>query len=213
MNINEYRAQFSAYNASLELARYRHQVGSEPEFRIDRVRADYSDLFTPAALTELQSHLDATHAEASDGAAVRVLLGAARLEHVEIQAHEASRELAGCESSMRIEWCGERVSPESISFRLSTESQKVRRNELARRWTKPLAACDELRFARLHRLHIGAGKLGFDSYGDLIAEATRTNLGQVRLDAEALLKQTEAVHRLALSKLVKRELPAVSGVS
>jgi hypothetical protein len=111
---------------------------------------------------------------------------------------------------MRIEWCGERVSPESISFRLSTESQKVRRNELARLWTKALAACDELRFARLHRLHIGAGKLGFASYGDLIAEATRTNLSQVRLDAEALLKQTEALHRLALSSLVKRELPAVS---
>ena len=53
MNINEYRAQFAAYNSALELARYRRHVGSEPEYGIDQVRADHADLFSASALADL----------------------------------------------------------------------------------------------------------------------------------------------------------------
>lgn len=211
MNINEYRAQFAAYHSSLELARYRYHVGSEPEFRIDRVRADYSDLFSPSALTDLQSHIDQVRAEAqTESTGVRRLLGAARLEHVEIQANEATRELSICESSIHREWSGETGAPEAMSFCLAIEPGKIRRDELARRLTDVVSTCDDLRVTRLHQLHESAGSLGFGSYGDLIAEATGTNLNQVRRDAEALLKQTEDVHRLATATLVARDSSAVA---
>src|ERR1700682_4569401 len=210
MNTNSYRAEFAAYNSALALARYRHHVGAEPEFRIDRLRADYGDLFSPDALADLQSHIDKVRAdEETESNGLRALLGAARLEHVEIQAGEAARELAACESSSHLEWNGELISLENISFRLATEAKKTRRDELAKRSTDAVSTCDDLRITRLHLLHDAANALGFDSYCELIAQATRTNLTLVRADAESLLKQTEGVHRAALSKIVTRESSAV----
>jgi hypothetical protein len=209
MNINEYRAQFAAYNSALELARYRRHVGSEPEYGIDQVRADHADLFSASALADLQSHLDQLQAE-TESAGVRRLLQAAQLEYVENQVDEASRELSHCESSMRLRWYGETVSAEAVSFHLATEPHKIRRDELARVWTNELSTCDDLRMTRVRLLHNAASRLGFDSYGDLIAQATGTNLSQMQLDTEGLLKQTEETHRVALSTLVKRELSAVS---
>jgi len=207
MNITEYRAEFAAYNSALELARYRHHVGSGAELRIDRLRGEYGDLFSADALTNLESQADETRTKA-DSAGLRGLLGAARLEHVEIQAQEASRELAICESSSHSEWNGERVSFGDISSRLATEAQKRRRAELAQRWSDTLPTCDDLRMTRLRLLHEAASTLGFGSYCLLVAETTRTNLSQMQLDAEGLLKQTEAVHRLALSRVITRELAA-----
>lgn len=211
MNTNSYRAEFAAYNSSLELARYRHHVGSEPEFKLERLRDSYGDLFSPGALADLQSHIDKTRAEAeTELSGLRGLLSAARLEHVAAQANEASRELAACESSIHLEWNGETVALENISVALALEPEKIRRDRLFHRWIDVISTCDDLRLIRLRHLHDAARTLGFDSYCELIAEATRTNLSQVELDVEGLLKETESVHRWALTKVVARELPAAT---
>jgi len=211
MNTTLYRTQFAAYNSSLALAHYQQHLDSEPELRIDRLRADYGDLFSNDALADLQSALAGIRPEAeSEAAGVRALLGAARLEHLEIQVDEATRELATCESRTRIRWSGEAVSPQTISFHLATEPDKTRRAELGKRWVDAVASCNDLRVSRLRLLHQASASLSFDSYTDLIAESTRTNLQQVRLDSEGLLEQTESVYRSAVSRVVKHDSSLVT---
>jgi hypothetical protein len=70
--------------------------------------------------------------------------------------------------------------------------------------TDAVSSCNEVRVVRLRLLRQSALALGFASYCDLITQVTGMNLDQLRRDGEALLKQTEDVHRLAIATVVAR---------
>src|SRR6267143_957392 len=130
MNINEYRAEFAAYNTSLQLARYQYHVGSELRFKVEELHDSYGDLFSFDALDNLKALIaEAGTANETEATGLQRLLGAARLENIEIKAGYATRELASCESSVQLKWNGEAVSPEVVSVLLATEPNKLRRDE------------------------------------------------------------------------------------
>ena len=203
MNISEYRTQFASFNSSLELARYRHHVGLKSEADNEETNDRYSDLFSLEAIAELKSHLDQTPANpGTEKTGLQRLQIAAQLRHVERQAHELTKELVRCEFSSRMDWNGEKLSLEDVPARLARESTKTRRRELAARWADSISACNELRVARLESFNESARTLGFSTYGDLIAEATKAKLDGVHPAAHSLLEQTESAYTAALAKLI-----------
>lgn len=215
MNTDSYRAEFADYNSSLVLTRYRQRTFAEtdakPDIIIARLRDSHSDLFSRNALADLQAQIDSSPPEfETEVSGLRVLLSAARLEHVAAQTSEASSELTACESSLHLEWQGQTVALENVSTALAGEAEKVGRDQLFHRWLDAVSTCDDLRLTRLSHLHEAARTLEFDSYGELIAEATQTNFSQVQSDSEELLKETESTHRWAMTRVVARELPAVA---
>lgn len=207
MNISEYRDQFASFNSSLELARYKHHVGLTSAINHHEIFDRYGDLFSLDSISELRAFLELTPADfGTESKAVRKLLGAAQLRHVEVQAREFTEELTRCESATSIQWRGEELSPEDVTARLAKEP-KSQRGELGARWIDAISMCDELRLGRRASVNESARLLGFASYCDLMFETTNTKADDVQQAARLLLEQTESEYRSALTKLVARELP------
>lgn len=208
MNISEYRTQFASFNSSLGLARYKDHVGLKSEPDNEEIYDRYNNLFSTDSIAELKSQLDQTPANLStEKSGLERLLIAAQLGHVERQASELTKELVQCEFSSRIDWNGEKISLEDVPGRLARESKRTRRSELAARWADSIAVCNELRVSCLESFRESARRLGFSSYGDLIAEATNTKLDHVQPAAQSLLEQTEPAYRSALAKLIACDFP------
>jgi hypothetical protein len=207
MNISEYRDQFASFNSSLELARYKHHVGLTPAVNSHEILDHYSDLFSLESISELKALLESTPADfGTESKALRSLLGAAQLRHVEIRARELTEELARCESDTSVAWKGEELRLEDVPARLAWES-KPQRGELGARWIDAISRCDELRRARRATVNESARVLGFPSYCDLIFASSNTKADEVQLAARSLLEQTESEYKSALGKLVALELP------
>ena len=208
MNISEYRDQFASFNSSIELARYKYHVGLTSKVNRQDIFDRYSDLFSSAALGELRTSREQTPAYfRTERTALRTLLTAVQLRHVEMRADELTRELARCEASDQVEWNSRELSLEDVPAVLARESKKAQRHELAARWIDSISVCDELRAARVVSLNESARVLGVASYNELIFEATNTESDQMDQAARSLLDQTESPYRSALTKLVAREFP------
>ena len=210
MNISEYRDQFASFNSSIELARYKYHVGLTSKVNRQDIFDRYNDLFSLAAIAELRTSLEQTPAYfRTERTALRTLLSAAQLRHVETQADELTRELVRCEASDQVGWSSGELSLEDVPAVLAHESKKTQRRELAARWIDSISVCDDLRTARVVSLNESARMLGVASYSELMFEATNTESDQMDQTAQSLLDQTESPYKSALTRLVAREIPEV----
>src|SRR6266404_6724 len=197
MNIREYRYQFASFNFSFELARYRYHVGLQSELNSAEIYARHSDLFTPVALADLKSALDQTPSNfETERVGLQKLLDAAQLRYVEMQGGELTKELSQCESSIQIEWKGEKIPLEGFAVRFARELGNQRR-ELAVRRADSISICNELRINTLGLFREAARTLGFNSYSELEAGATNNMLDRTDHAAHSLLDQTESAYRSA----------------
>src|SRR5919109_914698 len=193
MTPDEYRAEFAAFNSSLELEHYLYRAGLEAELKLAEIEDRYDDLFSLDTIIDLQSRLEATASVfETERAGLHKLLNAARLGHVQLRARVVTKELANCEESASVEWKGKGIPLGEIPARLSKEPEKVVRDELASRWADRVSICDDLRTARLDVLHNSSSDtLGFATYRGLIAEATSVNFDQLQRATNSLLEDTE----------------------
>jgi hypothetical protein len=211
MKIEDYRREFAAYNSALELAHYQHRAGFERELLIEPIYDRYGDLFALDALNDLRRELDETpeHRE-TERAGLRALIGAARYGYLQAQAKDLTFERALCESGARINWKGESLPAYNAPAKIANEQSAPERRELTARWHDALAACNDLRAARIESFHESARTLGFDSYRQLCAESSGTNYEQLVADTDRFLERTERAYMSALSRAVAQDMPGVA---
>jgi hypothetical protein len=208
MKASDYRRDYSAYCSARERAAYEFYAGRAARPDPAPLRDRYADLWRSEAVAELVSERDATPAAfETERAALSTLAGAARLGYAERRAAEVSDELSRCESSARITWEGARVRADEVPALLSSEADAARRRELSARWLDSLASCDDLRAARLEALRGAARDLGFDDFGALRSEATRSDAGRLAAEAELFLERTAAAYSPRLWRWAALSLP------
>jgi hypothetical protein len=210
MNTSQYRSEFAAYSAALELVHYRHRAGLESELHTKPVYERYGDLFTRRAIEDLEQALAETpNGQETERAALRALTGEARIGYLEAHAREVIEECARCESQARIDWDGEEIPAHNIPKRIGNEANASRRRELMSRWLDAVEACNDLRAARFDSFQESARTLGFASYRALFTEITGTDYERLAATARAFLERTEAVYMSALARAVARDLPGI----
>lgn len=211
MKIEDYRRDFAAYNSALELAHYQYRAGFERELRIEPIYQRYGELFTREAIDELQRELAEipAHRE-TERAGLQILIGAARYGYLQAHAKDLTYERAVCEASARVEWEGESLPAYSAPALIANEPLPAKRRELTARWLDSLAACDDLRAARLESLHESARALGLASYRQLCAETSGTDYEQLAATTGKFLQQTEAPFMSALARALPQDLTGVA---
>jgi hypothetical protein len=210
MNISDYRRDFAAYSAAIELAHYEHRAGFQPELRTEPIYERYGELFTRENIRALKQAESETppHLE-TERAGLRALYHAACIGFLEAEARELTDERSRCESLARVEWDGEKIPLNSVQRLLTNEPDATRRHELTSRWSDALTACDDLRAARFESFHAAARSLGFDSYGALFSEVMGTDLSELARRTDALLDQTAQAYMSELAHATARDLPGV----
>lgn len=211
MNIQDYRRDFAAYDSALILAHYNFRAGLVPELQIEPVYDRYGDLFTRAAIEELEAIARKTPASReTESRALSVLCGAARVGYMEAQARALTNERARCEATLRVQWKGESVPVNAAPKMIANEADAAQRRELTARWADALVVCDDLRAARMESFHESARVLGFDSYRALYSQITGIDYERLKVTTDAFLSRTDAAYTSALSKAVARDVPGVA---
>lgn len=211
MKASDYRRDYSAYCSARERAAYEFYAGRAARLDLAPLRDRYADLWTREAVEGLAREYDATPATfETERAALSSLAGAARLGYAERRAAEVSDELSRCESAARVEWEGARVAADEVTALLAAEGDAARRRELAARWLDSLASCDDMRAARLEVLRDAARDLGFDDFGALRSDATRSDAALLAAEAELFLQRTAATYSSHLARWAALNLPPQS---
>jgi hypothetical protein len=208
METSQYRREFAAYRSARGAALYDFYTGATPAPRLAPALERYGDLWSRDSIDSLERARDETPAQfETERAGLYALLGAARLAYADARAREVTEELSRCESSSAVAWGDERLTAEEARARAAEESDAARRRELAARRLGAISACDDLRAARLSSLHDAARELGFETYGALFAQATRTDYEGLLAAAEVLLARTAHVYESRLAAWAARRLP------
>lgn len=212
MKASDYRRDFNAYCSARERAAYEFYAGRADGLDLAPLGERYADLWMREAVTDLERERDETPATfETERAALTSLLGAARLGYAERRAAEVTDELARCESAARVAWEGARLSPDEVAALLAADvGAAARRRELAARWLDSLAACDDLRAARLLVSGDAARELGFADFGALRRDATRDDAERLAAHAELFLARTAAPYSSRLARWAALNLPPQS---
>jgi hypothetical protein len=208
MKASDYRRDFSAYCSARERAACDFYTGRAARLDPAPLRDRYADLWAREVVAELQRERDATPPTfETERAALSSLLGAARLGYAGRGGAEVSDELSRCESSATVTWGGARYGADEVPVLLSAEADAARRRDLAARWLESHGACDDLRAAQLEALRDAARELGFDDFGALRSDVTRSDAGQLAAEARLFLERTAAVYSARLSRWAALNLP------
>jgi hypothetical protein len=209
MKTGDYRRDYAAHAAALERARYNYHTGIEPELRLSPIQDRYADLWTRARIDELTRDREQTSTQfETERTALAALLRAAQLGYVEAHAADVTSELARCQASTRIEWNGEKLTPDDAPDALALEPDAARRRELSARWFEALSACNDLRVARLDALREAARALNFNSYFDLLSGVDAgTSLDSLSAAADNYLARTASIYNTTLFEWAARHLP------
>jgi hypothetical protein len=203
MNPGDYRREYAAYSAALARAHYEYHTGRTTEVRLSPLRDRYDDLWTRAAVADLErAHHDSPAQFETERTALQRLLAVARLGYAELSAREITDELRRCEAAVRVEWLGTRVAATDVPELIAREPDATNRRELAARWLDAVAACDDLRAARLETLRAANIALGLAR-----DEADKANEANLTAQAAILLARTEAVYDARLHEWAALHLP------
>lgn len=208
METSHYRREFAAYRSAREAALYDFYTGATHAPRLAPALERYADLWSRNSIDQLERARAETPAEfETERAGLAALVAAARLEHADTAVRELTEELSRCESGSLVAWGDERLTAEEAHARVAEETDAARRRELSARRLDAFRACDDLRGARLSALQDAARSLGFENYGALFAQATRTDYESLLVAARIVLAGTAQVYESRLAAWAARRLP------
>ncbi|MFL6210181.1 MAG: hypothetical protein ACJ74W_15100 [Pyrinomonadaceae bacterium] len=203
MNPGDYRREYAAYSAALARAHYEYHTGRTTELRLSPLRDRYDDLWTRAAVADLErAHRDTPTQFETERTARQRLLAVARLGYAELSAREVTDELRRCERAAHVEWMGTRRPAADAPELIACEPDATNRRELSARWLDAGAACADLRAARLVALR--AANVALDLARD---EADKANEATLTAQAATLLARTETVYDARLHEWAALHLP------
>ncbi|HEV7397044.1 MAG TPA: hypothetical protein VGN86_11080 [Pyrinomonadaceae bacterium] len=206
MNISEYRAQFASFHSKLELVRFQKHIGIRPDLNIRDVYDRYSDLFSAAALAELEQQLKDTPAyRETEKKAIARLLTSARICACKHRTREIGEELEHCIAASTVTWRGASLSLDAVPHYLSKEKEKSVRRDLTLRWIDKTRECRDLFIQRKEFLDECARSWDLNSYRELIPQVSSSPLNRTEV-LRSFLSQTESAYKAALVALLRREV-------
>jgi hypothetical protein len=204
--LDEYRQRFGDFNADLRREEYLFFSGRKEINEAAHVRAEYSDLFTPAAVGELRAAYDATESyRETERAAIKLLIAAAETGRAQARVRDLTEELGNYESHATIRWAEESLGFRASAALLAQEPDAARRRELDARRAEVVKGADDLRVERLEKLHAAAREAGYESYLAMLEELRGVDYSRLAAETAPLLARTESAYVSALAPLLARD--------
>jgi hypothetical protein len=202
-----YRRDYADFNAACMREQYLFLSGQKPHLEIAPVYERYSDLFARDAIDRLQQHLaDAPPHFETERAALRRLLTFAVEQFLENEVKELTEAISDQEAATRIEWRGRELTFQDTVVAMAGERDRNARRDLYQKRLKVIAIANDLRAARLTKLHEQARALGHESYTALFEALHQRNYAELAREAASVLTHTEAVYTTQLGDALKRDL-------
>jgi hypothetical protein len=202
--LTEHRQRFSDFQTHLNHEQYLFFSGQKTRLEANALTAEYSDLFSLATRTELQQELDAARRD-TDRAAIQLLLTNASQAYLKSSVRVLTNEIADYEARATIVWEGETITFADASSRLRTESNPVRRHDLAARRAEIIKGSQDLRAERLQTLHDAARRLGAENYLALYRQQRGIEYEMLATQLPPFLVQTESLYAAGLAAALLRE--------
>jgi hypothetical protein len=200
-----YRTRAEEFLGALNKEEYEHLSGQKETCDVSAIYERYPDLFTRAAVDELNVLYDA--AKDDEKRRLAYLLAATVSLYMGEQTKGLADELANEESKATIEIDGEAVAFRYSSVLLANENDRDRRARIqdARRGVIEnvlTPRCNTL----MRQSHDLAAGLGYPHYKALFAEVKGIDYDHVRAQTDAFLQDTESIYERVMDKLVRAKM-------
>jgi hypothetical protein len=205
--LEEYRRDYTDFHRAVMSEYYLFLSGQKMSLEVARIYDRYGDLFTPETITRLKQTLDGTppHFE-TERAAIERLLAFATEQFLESSVKELTETISEYEAAAKVEYFGREMTFQDTAIVIATERDRAARRAIYRKRLFVIDSSNDLRAARLARLHNTARSLGYDNYHALYAEIRQIDYAAIRREAEAMLSRTEQVYVARLAESLKRDL-------
>jgi hypothetical protein len=202
MDLAQYRRELKNYYAAVEKNRLEKYLGSAQTMPRAAIEERYSDLFSPAAISDLEKTLEsAGELTETETKARQNLLNIARAAFLRNRAGEITGEYESCRKSLKVSFQNESLTfPEAFS-KISTEENSVLRREIYARFSETQNSCADLFLEKFNILRENAQKTGFESLRKLSEEITGIDFEIFGQKTEKFLAETEEIYFRLLSDI------------
>jgi hypothetical protein len=206
LDLDEYRRRSEAFVGELDKEYYDHFSGQKETCDTASVYERWPDLFTRAAVDELNARYDAVRDD-DERRRLAYLLAFTTDGYLGAETRRESDEIANTESGTTIEVDGERIPLRAASVVQANERDRERRERLQQaRLAATADVLNPLLLELLRHTHALARDLGHDDYLALYSEIRGVDYLQLRAQAEAFLQDTAGLYERVLYRLVGDQL-------
>jgi hypothetical protein len=205
LDLQQYRADAEQFLVELDTESYRHFSGLKPVCDTAAVYERHPDLFTEAAVHEL----DRLYAVARDDEKRRLayLLAFAVGEYLDAETRHLGDDIANTESRTAIVVDGEEINLRAAPVALANEADRERRQRIDdARLAAIVEHLNPLLDRQWHRCHELARGLGRESYLDLFGEVKGVDYLALRAKTDAFLHDTAGLYERSMDRLARERL-------
>ncbi len=211
MDVTEYRREFAAYNAEIELAHFNQRAGFTNELNLKPIIERFSDLFTKDSIETIKNKKQNTPAnQETEIKSLDSLLTSSQIGFIERCAREVTDEVARCEVSSKVSWNKETISIHSATRVLANEDNAQRRQDLYSRWADAVGSCNDLRSARFEELQSASHELGFENLLAFYRSEKKIDYKTLANQTNNFLARTEENYFNSLNKTILLNMTEVA---
>jgi len=205
--LDQYRRDYAEFNAAVMREHYLFGSGQKAALDLAPLYERFSDLFSRDAIARLQQQLDDTseHFE-TDRAALSHLLRFAVEQYLEDAVKELTEEVSALEASATVEFASRTLTFQETVVAIAKAPDPAMRRALDARRLAVIASANDLRAARLLKLHEAARSLGYESYTKLFEQLRQLDYETVERAASPLLARTESLYVARLNETLQQHL-------
>lgn len=201
MDLAQYRRELKNYYAAVEKNRLEKYTGAAQTIPSAAIAERFSDLFSRAAIADLEKSLENTgELTETETKARQNLLNISRLGFLRGQTEEISAEYESCRQSARVSFQNENLTfPEALA-KIQIEENSVARREIYARLGEAQAFCADLWLEKFKIRRENAKKIGFENCPKLFEAVAQIDFESFGQKAEKFLAETEEMYFRALSE-------------
>ncbi len=204
--LSEYRQRFSDFHTLFHREDFLFRTGSKETRETAHIRSEYSDLFSPSALSDLRAELrETSERRETERTSVKRLLAFATEGNLAARVREIAEEIERYEASASIDWQGGKIGFHQSAEALAGEPDLARRRDLFARRADVTGGAQDLRAEASEKIREGAQALGYESYLAMHGELRGIDCGHLASHTDQILSKTEGGYVIALSLLLARE--------
>jgi oligoendopeptidase F len=205
--LEEYRREYADFNQQFMQEYYLFLSGQKAELELTRLYDRYSDLFTSDVILRLKQLLHESSPDfETPRASINRLLMFATDHYLENAAKQLTEEISRFESQSMIEWRGREITFQGALAAIKTEHDRSARQAIYQKRAALIEASNDLRVARISRLHDAAQALGYTNYTDLYETLRAKNYLQLTEEVQNFVDKTEAVYVKRLDDALRQTL-------
>lgn len=212
--LEDFTREYAEFNAALILETYLFHSGQKAQLELRPIYERYGDLFTFDSVARLKAQVEETpgHFEAKR-ASLRRLFAFAIDQFLASSVKSLTEAIGEYESKATVDWSARRMTFHDCSIELTSEPNREARRLLFERRARVIKDSNDLRAERIVKLHEAVGSLATANgneeaadYRGLYEGLQQLDFDSLRVEAERLLEQTEAVYVARLDEALKRDI-------